>query len=155
MIYMDFSLRLYRMHDADLMMLYRASNVSFVKMVKQILNSYANGSVYQIDVSKTWLNKELKDLPYTSMCRLSLHEEKDIKVIQLLNQITDGYKNSFIKQVIRLYLSPYSISSLFIDREHAFIPTKFPEQVYQPFVKGTKKKSKKKLSCFFRFLMVY
>lgn len=144
---MVFPVRIYRMHDLDLMMLLHASDIAFGKMVKRILRSYIRGNVYRIDVSGHWLSKEPRDLPNESVCRLSLDEEIDAEIIRLLSLMTDGYKNSFIKHTVRMYIEPFALSCFYADKQQMRLPINALHDVgtVQPYTRkrnGEKKQKK-------------
>ena len=144
---MVFPVRIYRMHDLDLMMLLHASDIAFGKMVKQILHSYLRGNVYRIDVSGHWIPKEPRDLPNESLYKLALDEEYDADIIRLLNMMTDGYKNSFIKHTIRMYIEPFALSCFYADKQQMRLPINALHDVrtVQPYTRkrnGEKKQRK-------------
>lgn len=138
---MVFTMRIYRMHDLDIIMLLKASDIAFGKTLKQVLKSYIQGNVYRIDVSGHWKDIEPRDLPNEVFYGLKLNEEKDADIIQLLNQMTDGYKNSFIKHVLRMYTEPFALSCFYSDKESMRLPINALQSVktVQPYVKGQKK----------------
>lgn len=100
---MKINVRLYRMHDYDLISLKYTKSICFSAMIKSILKSYAEGNLYNIEIPVP-TQKNVKDLPYITQTQFKLDEIKDKSVIDMLGNIKDGYRNNFIKNVIRLYL---------------------------------------------------
>lgn len=100
---MKINVRLYRMHDYDLMSLKYTKSICFSAMIKSILKSYAEGNMYNVEIPIP-TQKNVKELPYITQTQFKLDEVKDKVVIDMLNHIKDGYRNNFIKNLVRQYL---------------------------------------------------
>lgn len=100
---MKINVRLYRMHDYDLMSLKYTKSICFSAMIKSILKSYAEGNMYNVEIPIP-TQKNVKELPYISQVQFKLDDVKDKIVINMLSQIKDGYRNNFIKNLVRQYL---------------------------------------------------
>lgn len=146
---MRFPLRLYRMHDLELIWLSSASDISFRKTVLQILRSYTKGDFYHIDVLGHIKEIDPSELPYVKLIYLDLNEndEKDAPIIKMLSATKDGYKNGLIRSILKMYFLPFSHSFYFID------PTSFTissdnvnntMRTVQPYIKWAERKQKKK-----------
>lgn len=100
---MKINVRLYRMHDYDLISLKYTKSICFSAMIKSILKSYAEGDMYNVEIPIP-TKKNVKDLPYITQTQFKLDEVKDKVVIDMLNNIKDGYRNNFIKNLVRQYI---------------------------------------------------
>lgn len=107
---MNITLRLYRMHDLDLMMLKYHSNANFPLIITTTLRAFCKKELFVIDLSHLTDFSVPKELPYRASQIIRLDEEKDKDLISFLKSIKDGYQNSFIKNVVRLYLSTYLLA---------------------------------------------
>ena len=96
--------KLYYYHDIDLVSIYRSADISFPDATKKALKAYAEGKAFKIKVGE---KKEKRTHEIYKKCfhyYIALNEEKDKEIIELLNNITFGYRNNFIKTVLRHYL---------------------------------------------------
>lgn len=129
---MKIEVKLYSYHDMDLVSLYKSGRVAFPETTRQILNSYANKEVYKIKLLQI-NQKRLDRYPRDSYRKyyhyyIILDDKEDFAAIELLKKITPGYRNNFIKVVLRQYLccalsSGYSINGdtkLFREMTHKF-----------------------------------
>ena len=105
-------IKLYRYHDLDLVSLYKSGRIDFPETTRQILNAYARKEVFRVrpldeDKSKgqnynEWYSNT-KNKRFTHY-HIELDEEEDAEAILLLKQIRQGFRNNFIKTVLRQYL---------------------------------------------------
>lgn len=100
--------KLYSYHDMDLVALYKTGKIIFPETTKQILNSYARKEVYRVGLLPT-NQKRLIRYPSDSYKKfyhyhVYLDEKKDADAIKLLESISEGCRNSFIKVILRQYL---------------------------------------------------
>lgn len=95
-------LRLYRQHDLDLLYLHRSKEFSMQKNVKRALRAYINGQSLNIPTPNVTFDKTL---PKLSQFHIVLSEEEDKDIIQWLETISKGYRNSLIKNILRHYMS--------------------------------------------------
>lgn len=116
---MKIEVKLYSYHDMDLVSLYKSGRIVFPETTKQVLNSYANKEVYKVKLLKVNPKREKKypDDTYKKYYRyyVLLDETKDAAAIKLLEGITPGCRNNFIKVVLRQYIcceipSGYSVT---------------------------------------------
>lgn len=95
-------IRLYFYHDLDLVSLYREGRISISKSVKYALNAFARKNYVRLEAGSKKCEKAAKPV---YMFNIVLDEKKDKDAIDLLNKIANGYRNNFIKQLLRLYLN--------------------------------------------------
>ena len=116
---MRIEVKLYSYHDMDLVGLYKTGKIVFPETTRQILNSYAKKEVYRVKLLDTNY-KRLARYPSDSYRKyyhyhVVLDEEKDADAIDLLNHITPGYRNNFIKVLLRQYLCGALLSAYSVD----------------------------------------
>lgn len=112
---MKIRVRLYHYHDLDLVSLYREGRLSVSKAAKIALNSFAQKKYFIMEAKEKKAEKVAKPV---YMFNIVLNEKKDRDAIELLNKIEKGYRNNFIKQLLRLYLR-YEIPDSYISSENA------------------------------------
>lgn len=98
--------KLYTYHDMDLVALYKSGMVSFPEVTKQILKSYANKEVYRVRLLKPRPGKAKKYNKYKKYFHYYVHldSKEDQAAIALLEKISSGHRNNFIKSILRQYL---------------------------------------------------
>ena len=96
-------MRLYRQHDMDLVGLYRTEGFKFQKQVKAALKAHAKNEEYRIEQPKTAKIKE-GYVPKTILMHIYLDSTNDIDAITVLKTIRVGYRNAFLKAIVRKYL---------------------------------------------------
>lgn len=111
---MKIEVKLYSYHDMDLVSLYKTGRVSFPETTRQILNSYANKEAYKVRLLEVD-EKRLTRYPSDSYRKyyhyhVVLDEKDDADAVGLLKRITPGYRNNFIKAILRQYLCGVFIS---------------------------------------------
>lgn len=114
------TLRLYKQKDLDLVTLYNSDRNFNRKMVK-ILCDYANGvrSFYPMTGVNFDRDTALKNnsINYENIyIHLSI-SKKNFAADNLLKKIRKGYKNDFIKNIIRSSL-PYPVSDLYFEEKN-------------------------------------
>lgn len=96
------TIRLYKKHDLDLISFLDTHNMNFRKAVYCALTAFAKGDVFVIKIPPRV--ESPKPLRKKYDFRLLLNPETDRAVIDMLDGIEDGYKNNFIKNILRMYL---------------------------------------------------
>lgn len=96
-------MRLYRQHDMDLVGLYRTEGFKFQKQVKAALKAHARNEEYRIEQPKSPKIKE-GYVPKTVLMHIYLDNTNDIEAITVLKTIRVGYRNAFLKAIVRKYL---------------------------------------------------
>lgn len=121
---MKVEVKLYSYHDMDLVGLYKTGKVSFPETTRQVLNSYARGEVYKVKLLHT-NGKRLAKYPKTSFRKyyhyhVVLDGKEDSDAISLLHKITPGYRNNFIKVVLRQYLCGVFLEEYCVNGDTSF-----------------------------------
>lgn len=121
---MKVEVKLYSYHDMDLVGLYKTGKVSFPETTRQVLNSYARGEVYKVKLLHT-NGKRLAKYPKTSFRKyyhyhVILDGKEDSDAISLLHKITPGYRNNFIKVVLRQYLCGVFLEEYCVNGDTSF-----------------------------------
>ena len=121
-----YTLRFYPHHDLDLVTFMTSHDFSVTSAAYSALSAFVRGELFAIDVP------EIEEKPNSQgevkrkrvyRKSLVLDTEKDAAVIALLDSINEGYRNCFIKHLLRLYLC-YPFSPAFLN-ENA--PVNVPE----------------------------
>lgn len=113
--------KLYYYHDIDLVSIYRSADISFPDATKKALKAYAEGKAFKIKVGE---KKDKRTHEIYKKCfhyYIALNEEKDKEIIELLNNITFGYRNNFIKTVLRHYLGCELSAEYLTNNDQAFL----------------------------------
>ena len=105
---MRIEIKLYSYHDLDLVSLYKTGRIAFPETTRQVLNSYARKEVYKVRPLPLNENRAAKypQKMYRKFYHyhVDLESKEDADAIRLMRTITDGYRNNFIKSVLRQYL---------------------------------------------------
>lgn len=105
------TIRLHKRHDLDLITFMDTHQMDFKKAVYCALTAFAKGEVFIIKIPPR-LEQPLH-AKNTYMFTLRLNRNTDAAVIQMIEDIENGYKNCFIKNLLRLYLcTPISVEFL-------------------------------------------
>lgn len=108
---MNKTFRLHRQHDLDLIALYRSKGFNFARELKKALIAYANGYEYVAPSFEDDFSKGYVATSVTFHISLSESNPEQKKVLDLLEDVRYGYRNSFVKAVFRSYLSPLPLSA--------------------------------------------
>lgn len=103
-----FTMRLYRMHDLDLMYLYKMPNISIQSIVKVMLKNYIKDRNEGCHIATRLSIPDVKHnvpLPKTAQFHITLINGEDDDVISWIEQIPKGLRNSMLKNMLRSYLS--------------------------------------------------
>lgn len=105
------SVRLYRPHDIDLMVMYLSDEYKLGAELKKCLVAYANGRLYvppafelsEADGACFMDKKNPKYIRtrYTLPIALNPYNEEEAAAIEILKQVRSGYRCSFIKMLFR------------------------------------------------------
>lgn len=98
---MRIEVRLYHFHDLDLVSLYRIGAVRFSKATVMALNAFARKEYFRFAIGEP--SKELRSR-HVYRYFIVLKEGADDPAIELLSEIAQGYRNNFIKMILRQYL---------------------------------------------------
>ena len=113
-----YTIRLYQRHDMDLITFCELYEVSFARATYCVLKSFVKGETFVLAIPPKKMNSddELKHLYHK---KLILDTEKDKDVIALLENVLPGYKNSFIKNLLRQYIR-MPATELYMKSEEAY-----------------------------------
>ena len=148
---MKIEVKLYSYHDMDLVSLYKTGRVSFPETTRQILNSYANKEANKVRLLEVD-EKRLTRYPSDSYRKyyhyhVVLDEKDDADAVGLLKRITPGYRNNFIKAILRQYLCGVFISDYSINGDSKFfdeMSRRFQGDREERDIKLERKKKRKK-----------
>lgn len=100
MVLKKITMRLHKIHDLDLISLYKNPEYSLEDILITALRAFIhNEPVYFYVPSLYPMN--LSVIPNSIMLHLSLDEEKDEDIIEFLSHVKEGYRNSFLKNMVR------------------------------------------------------
>lgn len=97
------TVRLYRIHDLDLISFINSHKLNFQKSMYCALKSFSKGEVFAIKIPPQKKADE-RDYKKVYMYTLALDPQKDADCIKLLQKISNGKRNNFLKNLLRLYL---------------------------------------------------
>lgn len=115
-----YKVRFYKAHDLDLIT-YMASHTINIRMtLYYVFRAYCNGQAVGIRIPEHSGEKpaEYKKIYYTD---LSLDTEKDKKMVQFMEGIKPGFRNNFLKNLLRQYFCTPLVEDFLID------PANYPE----------------------------
>ena len=98
-----YTIRLYRLHDLDLITFVETHEFNIISAIYSSLTAFAKNEVFVIEIPPR-RTQQLPKLNRVYTKALILDSETDQEAIQLLNQIGQGYRNNFLKNLLRLYL---------------------------------------------------
>lgn len=98
-----YTVRLYRLHDLDLITFLETHEFSVIRGIYSSLSAFAKGELFVIEIPPR-REKKLPALNRVYIKALTLDTEKDKEAVEVLSQIAPGYRNSFMKHLLRLYL---------------------------------------------------
>lgn len=109
-------IRLYKPHDLDLIMYYAKYKFNIASAAYKCGKAFCKGEFFVINFPPprdTPLRTNKKIFTYL----LKLDEKRDADIIRLLNKIAPGYRNNFLKNLLRLYLFYPMTEEYLIDPE--------------------------------------
>ena len=126
-------IRLYKRHDLDLICLYKHEKFSLVKAMKVALYGYVHHERFFINTpidnmpsqeammsAMSGIDKDsgkIKDKPI--FFNLVLNEEYDQDIIDFIQSMPHGYRNSLIKNIVRSYFYGPNLFGYYIDENQA------------------------------------
>lgn len=123
-------LRLYNPHDIDLISLMSRHQMDIVKAIYCAITAFAKKESFVIKIPP--LREQTLNPRRIYSRHLILDSEKDKKVVQLLDAIDPGYRNNFLKNILRLYLFHPATEIFFSDKRNIAIF----EEHYQCLTQG-------------------
>lgn len=120
-----YTVRLYRVHDLDLITFVETHEFNIAKAIYSSLSAFSKGDHFVIEVPPRRV-ESMPDLKRVYQKPIYLDEEKDKKAIDILNKIEKGYRNNFLKNLLRQYLcTPLSEAFLVNEKDSDFFYDKF------------------------------
>lgn len=120
------TIRLYRMHDLDLITFVELHKLNIQKAVYCALTSFAKGELFLIKIPPRRAGGEELNLSRVYSFTVLFDAERDKNAILLLSKIADGRRNNFLKNLLRLYLcNPMSEMFLKDESDADFFYDKF------------------------------
>lgn len=98
---MNVTIRLYKRQDLDLMALYICKEFNLTKAIKNSLNFYVNKENKVIETPAINIPSHL---PKTIQFHIVFSEKENKDVFNLLKNVQFGYRNNFLKNLVRFYL---------------------------------------------------
>lgn len=112
-----YTMRFYRAHDLDLITFIETHEFNIMHAVYSALNAFVGGDVFVIEIPPERHVAGEYQRVYNRA--LILDDKKDADAVALLSTVMPGYRNSFLKNLLRLYLCcPFS-EEYFLSREGA------------------------------------
>ena len=93
--------RIYKVHDLDLMCYYfgeTSENITFSKLIKRLIREYINGESLS---APSLLKIHNTNYPIKVETTISFLEPEDADIIAFLNNIIPGQRNGFFKNLLR------------------------------------------------------
>lgn len=102
---MKFTMRLYKRHDSDLLLLHKTKGFSMQKAVKLALKMHL-GLIDEKPIPFPACSEDINKFYSSAQFHLTLSEknEEDAVVVKFLNDIPRGFRNSYCKNLTRYYL---------------------------------------------------
>lgn len=99
---MKLIVRLYRQHDLDLIALHKNKDFCLTTAIRKSLDAYVNKKQLSILAPNSILEEKV---PRQIQIIVRFDDHKDAKAIEWIKTIKSGYRNSFIKNLLRGYLT--------------------------------------------------
>lgn len=141
---MNVTIRLYKKQDLDLISLYQCPNFSLPQTIRTVVNACADNKPVFVDLPDAVELTPLSQLQQCLQFHIIFSEEKDgEQTIRFLKSILPGYRNNFIKNLIRCYLSGMQMSYYFVN---TISPVTNVPQPAKEQKKKTEKKQRNRIS---------
>ena len=98
-----YTIRLYRLHDLDLITFVETHEFNIISAIYSSLTAFAKNELFVIEIPPR-RQVQLPKLRRVYTKALVLDTEVDQEAIELLNKVGQGYRNNFLKNLLRLYL---------------------------------------------------
>lgn len=99
------TIRLYARHDPDLITFYEVHQFNIVKAVYCCLAAYCKKEVFVIALPPLRDYQQISFKANRYRWTLYLDNKKDAAMIEAIQKIKKGYRNNFLKNLLRIYLS--------------------------------------------------
>lgn len=112
-----YTMRFYRVHDLDIVTFIETHEFNISHAMYSALSAFSNGEAFVIKIPPR-RRADLPQLRRVYSRALILDTEKDAKAISILSLIKPGYRNSFLKNLLRQYLC-FPLSEEFLDDQES------------------------------------
>lgn len=109
---MKVMVRLYRQHDLDLLSLKKIDGFSVQKAMRSALRAYVRKQDFKVQIPDKIIAVAL---PKSSQLHICLSDSADADIIAWLQTVSNGFRNSLIKNIFRSYLSR-PIADLYLEK---------------------------------------
>lgn len=96
---MNITVRLWRSHDYDLIQLYKNTGFPVNDALKTALRNQVRNTPAYFEYPQTVYNEDF--IPKSLQFHLKLDDFEDADIIAYLSDIKDGFRNSFLKNLLR------------------------------------------------------
>lgn len=108
---MNVTIRLYKLHDYDLLYLYKNLKFPIGIALKKTLEAYVRKEAifFNYPINKTVIENDILDKVKNSQLHIKLNDITDRDIIIFLSKLKKNYRNSFLKSLLRgSFLGPIS-----------------------------------------------
>lgn len=120
-----YTIRIYKTYDSDLYSFIRYNRVNMKKIIVDVLKAYGSGRYFILnteDYSSAVIYDDRRSYTY----QVIFDTENDVSILSILDKIKPGYRNAFIKNIVRFYMvSPLNINFLLDTNDFDFFKASF------------------------------
>lgn len=110
-----YEVKIYSAHDCDLYSIHMLYRFNFPKAIYCSLNAFLKKQAVAIKMPERRKNAPARRKLYRTT--LILDDQKNAELVHLLDSIRQGYRNCFIKNILRLYLFSPGTEAFFVSGE--------------------------------------
>ena len=100
-----YTISMYKVHDLDLITYMMSYEFNIAHAAYCALKAFAKHDLFIIKTPpRAPVSIQMDDIKHVYRKTMTLYEDRDPEVIELLDMIKNGYKNNFIKNILRQYL---------------------------------------------------
>lgn len=103
---MDIKVRFYTTHDLDLNELKSREGFDMGTQIKKALRAFVRNKAFTVNIPD---KKPSKDYKKNDCIALRFNSSEDQDIIDFIKNIHPGYRNSLIKNILRLYIPVFNI----------------------------------------------
>lgn len=139
----DITVRLYRIHDYDLLYLYKVIGLKMNQVMKLCLQAYVRKTPLSFKIPfSSQKSQDIDTKMHHAQLHIKLDETEDEDIIRFMGTLKNSYRNSFIKNLTRAYLQtpavfpyynddPDSVSSRQVVFNQTYKPIRHWEDFYR------------------------
>lgn len=117
---MRVTIRLYKTHDLDLIMLTKSSDFKIQKAIYSALCGFVRNNILKIKIPEDFKQGNIptaQECPNIVQLQIFIDEEKDKDVVEWLLKCKGGYRNALIKNIARSFFEVPLFSLYFLEKE--------------------------------------